>query len=543
LIELGIDKPKEVEGMRRYRRIKLSVLFASCICLLPILSAKAKITAAEEWVDVPVLVNVIDASDTSNIDDAIKKANKILAQAHIRLIVTDTNNVNVGNNDDNLTLAERGETRSEGQKELDKTCGAGKGIKIDVVTNCDTADASTNGVSVHRNPVVIVEPDDPNTMGNVIAHEIGHFLTIEHHSTDPNNLMYKSTPRGIKLDSNQINEIFPNAKKRGRAYFIVPRTLGPVMIPPGIDYSIDAHGGILDGFYDQEIYDSYGSGVLSPDDPTTTYADLREITMFCDDPLDPNSNIKLEIQLGGTRPDDFAVDSFFDVFFFIDPEKDPIGVIMIDVPADGPPTGIWVQDPEGEGPGIYIEPPPIIHRNQEFDVKRSPAIVNDSLEVTVSTELVALHLVSTEPILVGIHSYTYDYRIPDQEPIMIDDFTYLFEFGLMPPCTCPRISFAPFGVLGCGFTGEVDIKLDDSLIGSTPAGPDGTFIYLWDPAILDPGLHSVIATGYGCGFRGNYATGYFNYWPGGEITGDLNMDSKVDFYDLAEFARNWLRGP
>ncbi|NQT00553.1 MAG: matrixin family metalloprotease [Planctomycetes bacterium] len=212
--------------MRRCQKITFSMLFA---CLfLPVLSAKADISAAAEWVDIPVVVNIIDASDANNVDDAIKKANDILAGAHIRLIVKKTNkNVNVGNNDGDLTADEGNTAQGNGETELRNVAGAGKGIKITIADDVWTEESATNGWSIHRNPVVFAETDDPNTMGNVIAHEIGHSLTINGHSNDPNNVMYPTTPRGVNWDPNDVNEIFTNAKKRGTAYFIVPGTLGP----------------------------------------------------------------------------------------------------------------------------------------------------------------------------------------------------------------------------------------------------------------------------------------------------------------------------
>ncbi|MHC4734660.1 MAG: hypothetical protein ACYTDW_09395, partial [Planctomycetota bacterium] len=76
-------------------------LLAVCsVCFLPLLSVAADGPAAVEWTDIPVVVNIIDASDASKVDEAIKKANEILKQAKIRLIVKKTNpDVNVGNGD------------------------------------------------------------------------------------------------------------------------------------------------------------------------------------------------------------------------------------------------------------------------------------------------------------------------------------------------------------------------------------------------------------------------------------------------------------
>ena len=512
-----------VEGLKRQQKVKFIVLFLCFIFLLPVLSAKADIPAAEEWVDIPVVVNIIDASDANNVDAAIKKANKILAGAHIRLIVKKTNkNVNVGNNDGNLTSGEGDTAQNDGETELRNVAGAGKGIKITIADDVWTERSTTNGWAVHRNPVIFAETSsDPNTMGNVIAHEIGHSLTISGHSTDPNNLMYPSTPRGVNWDPNDVNEIFGNAKKRGRAYFIVPRTMGSVMIPAGLDYSIDAHGAILDGFHDLLIDDFLGT-VDDPNDPSIQYADLRGITLFADEPLDPSSTCTLEIQLGDAPPF-FAGDSFFDVFIDFDPmSPGPETAILINVPPFGSPMATH-QQVIGSFDGFYeygpetILPPPIIHENQKFD-GGTPIIDNRSLEITLPIELVSLSLRSVEPIIISGQTFVVDFRNGQSSPMFLEDFIDPFEFDFTNPNQGPGISFIPSGISGFGFTGDsgVGIELDGELFDSTVTKSDGTFMYFFESlAALEPGLHSVIVKEIDdSGPTGaNYAVGYFNYFP------------------------------
>ncbi|MHC4544275.1 MAG: hypothetical protein ACYSYL_07060, partial [Planctomycetota bacterium] len=184
-------------------------LLAVCsVCFLPLLSVAADGPAAVEWTDIPVVVNIIDASDASKVDEAIKKANEILKQAKIRLIVKKTNpDVNVGNGDGNLTENEGDRAQKDGQTELDKVAGAGKGIKITIADDVWTEEPATNGWCIHGNPVVFVETDDADTMGNVIAHEIIHSLTVSGHSTDSNDVMYPYTPRGTDVRPSDVNEI------------------------------------------------------------------------------------------------------------------------------------------------------------------------------------------------------------------------------------------------------------------------------------------------------------------------------------------------
>ena len=579
LIELGdIEKRKEREGMRSYQKIKLSVLFVCCVCLSPVLSAKADIPAATEWVDIPVVVNIIDASDANNVDTIIKKANEILEQAHIRLVVKKTNNdVNVGNGDGDLTEDEGDTAQEDGQKELDNVCGAGKGIKITIADDVWAEDPNTTGWSVHRNPVIFVEPDtDPNARGRTAAHELGHVLTLAdtYDINDINDLMYGYVGGGTTLGPNDVNEIFGNAKKRGKPYFVIPRVLPgrPVAIPCGIDFSIDAHGAILDGFYDQAI----NPPLVPPVDPTITYTDLREIILFCDEPFDPNGNTTLEIQLGGTLPEEFPAYSFFDVFFTIEPEGLPAGEVYIEVGTGVEPWAIW-RDFMG-GPDIPL-PPPTIHRNEKFDGPTT-IIRNDSLEVTIPTEIIAMNLVSAEPIVVNVNSYTDDYRVPDQPPIVINDFTEPFEFGLNHPCTEPKMCFigttgggaggGMFAICAFGFppNATVDFWVDGNgePFGSAETDSKGTVTSWWKLSKLEDALRDPndsndpndSLTGTVTSFWANNtledendpniscsssAGGYFIYCGElGDIAGDLDNDCDVDWFDFAKLADNWLAG-
>jgi hypothetical protein len=120
-----------------------------------------------------------------------------------------------------MSREDRDKARDDGEDELPD----GEGIKIDIVENASSTSAGTNGVAVHRTPVVIVEEDaDPNITGNTIAHEIGHILTIEGHSHDPNAVMNAfshpdpndaSVIRGDDWSPEDANEIHEEAKTRG----------------------------------------------------------------------------------------------------------------------------------------------------------------------------------------------------------------------------------------------------------------------------------------------------------------------------------------
>ncbi|MHC4654947.1 MAG: hypothetical protein ACYS91_08000 [Planctomycetota bacterium] len=521
-------------------------LLAVCsVCFLPLLSVAADGPAAVEWTDIPVVVNIIDASDASKVDEAIKKANEILKQAKIRLIVKKTNpDVNVGNGDGNLTENEGDRAQKDGQTELDKVAGAGKGIKITIADDVWTEEPATNGWCIHGNPVVFVETDDADTMGNVIAHEIIHSLTVSGHSTDSNDVMYPYTPRGTDVRPSDVNEIRTSARTRGSSRWELPIPwpwLGPVALPIGVNYSIDGHGAILDAFSDLLIVDPMGL-ITNPDDPSIQYADLREIVIFADEPFDPLSTVTLQIQLGGP-PAVFPVESFFDVYFDLNPiNPGAEGIVQFQVIGGFPGPAVW-RDMTG-GPDIAL-PMPVIHENERLDGSIPLEIANNSIEVTIPIEIISLNLVSAEPIYVQVSAMSNDLRNGPALPIMLQDDTNQFAFGLTPPCTCPGLQMNAFALFGCGFTAgsQIGIEIDANLIGTATAKPDGTFIHFLEVE-LEPGSHAVIAKDLDdSGPTGaTHAIGYFQYCPGGKIVGDLDNDCDEDFFDLAIFGGHWLEG-
>ncbi len=535
-------------------------MFVSCVCFLPVLNAQADVPAAEEWVDIPVVVNIIDASDASNVDDAIKKANEILKQAHIRLVVKKTNNnVNVGNGDPNLTEAEGDTAQEDGQKELDKVCGAGKGIKITVADDCWTEDPNTVAWSIHRNPVIIIEPDaDANEMGETITHELLHSLTVTAHSNDVNDVMYPTEAGNGIINPNDVNEIFPNAKKRGKPYFIVPRVLPgrPVAIPAGIDYSIDIHGAILDSFFD--VFCEASS--FDPCDPNFGYADLREISIFsdCDNGLlIPGTVIYYSIQLGG----DFPADSFFDVFMDTSIDYDPVPDIdaMIHMHIWGNPydPNIYTEATfENLKTGEVNDLELIVHENHKFDGSEGPILDNHSLEVPIPADFFGP---GSDPFdgIIYLSSNAHDERL-GMVP-MIDDAEG-FAYGPSKGCGDPQVCFVGssddggeeglFGIFGSGFppNTSVNVWLDGELLGTTETDIEGSVTSWWSNDTLEDGMRAcqlsaeLIDPTEPDSISYVNAIGYFVYCPGGEVEGDLDGDCDVDLHDFAKLANNWLAG-
>ncbi len=529
--------------------------------------------AAQEWVDVEVLVNVLEGADANNIDDAIAKANEALAQAHIRLVkkATDPNASADEDGSGALDRDERDQAREDGQEELNNTCGAGKGVKIDVTDDCEEGEPNTVGLAIHRNPVIIIEPDtDTNELGKTIAHEFGHVFTLDYDkydANDINDLMYGYTGSGTHLDANEVNEIFGEAKRRGRAYFVMPRVLSgrSVAIPAGINYSIDGFGATLDEFKDTIISDPLGV-LTDPNDPTTRYADIGEVIVFADSPFEPASKITTTIQSSGLYPESiWSVDSFFDITYSIDYEG-TIGSAHVAMLNGKIYEAIWY-DPYGFPTEIPIEA--VLHTESEF--KGMPHVGephNYTLEVSIPIELVQLSLTSAEPITVEVDSMHLDHRNssdplnPDPDlDIMLMDFTEPFDFALDQPCPCPGLTFAggsdktcsdelcyDWTLSGCGFTPgkDVEVQVNGETVTTARVHENGGVFTSFYGISAEDGLeHEVLvkeidddlSTG-----GAKWATGYFIVTKHGELAGDIDKDGDVDFYDFAYIANDWLVG-
>ena len=136
--------------MDTHTKIKIGIVLF-CVCLLPAMQARAAEMPQEEWVDVNVLVNLVDANDANSVEAVIKKANTILEQSKIRLILKKVNkDFKTGNGDANLTDNEGTNALEEGKKELAKVFGAGKGIKITIAEDVWTEEPNTDGWTVER---------------------------------------------------------------------------------------------------------------------------------------------------------------------------------------------------------------------------------------------------------------------------------------------------------------------------------------------------------------------------------------------------------
>lgn len=537
-----------VQTEEMFKRFSSLVVTAAFFVMLGSIGV---VNAAEEWVELPVIVNIVDSADDTNIDDALDKANEILKQAKIKLVVKKTNkNVNVGDNDADLTEEEGSKAQEDGQKELDNTFKGkdgkwdGKGIKITVGDDCWVEEPNTIGWSVHRNPVVVVEGGaEPNSLGGTIAHELIHALTVEDHSDDPNNVMYPTDEGGTLIDPNDVKEIFPEAKKRGSAFTIkLEKASSETVAPAKIEYSVDAYGAILDDFRDLTI----NPPIYDPKDPTIQYADVREVTLFADTPFVPGGLARFEIHRGGLIPP-WQVNSFFDVFFDIDsifPGPDfQMHIQLLNLAGEATITDLATPS----NPVISL--PVIVHRNDKFDGSM-PLPNNHSLEVQIPIEILSLSLTSDQPITVAFGSaMTMDFR-PDCPITQFAEQVAPFTVRLSN-CPSPRVHVQNvdglYVIKGHDFDSNdvLNYYIDGVLAGTTQSDDLGDVLAAIPPAPCNqPGvalvtLRSVNDTAPS---GAKTATAALSYCPQGHTDADLDNDCDVDLLDFAEFAANWLQG-
>ncbi|MBN1656816.1 MAG: Ig-like domain-containing protein [Anaerolineae bacterium] len=162
-------------------------------------TAPAQAQPVARGVQIPVIVNVYPGGKYS--EGAIRKANDILRQAGMKLVVVEKNTIGAnsggagewgGDNgadggtagDGTFTRGERDRMRTFGGQEL-RDLPNHRGIKISF-GQTPSSTSTTPGISVHRDPTIIVKDrgNDSDT-GQTIAHEIGHLMTLgEGHKID-----------------------------------------------------------------------------------------------------------------------------------------------------------------------------------------------------------------------------------------------------------------------------------------------------------------------------------------------------------------------
>ncbi|AQT69740.1 hypothetical protein STSP2_02936 [Anaerohalosphaera lusitana] len=516
------------------------------LCCMP------TVASAAEHIVVPVVVNVVDSSDASQVEAAVARANEILDQAGISLVVVKTNQpFNVGDNDGDLTYAEGEEAQEAGRQELDNTCGAGKGLKLTIADDCWTEDPTTAGWAIHRNPTVVVEPDaDPQKMGRTVAHEFCHALTLDYDkyaAEDANSIMYGYTDGGTEMTEDEIEEIRKQAKKRGWAFNLEPVFPDrPSTMPSGAERVLDVHGAVLDGCDDLVLSD--GTGFI---DPMFGFVDIIETSVFIPSPIEPTSTASVEIHLDGTFMPHQTLATVYEIE--IDQNGDGISDGLLEAEVFNPsgiPEGFALYEDYATGNMTDVQL--LIHENHAHD--RGPAVLdNHSLEIIMPAEMLTGPTdIPGMPFLnAAISSYTTE--IPEMGGMSLTDPpSDWFTIAVPEPgstCCHPEITFsalpdpAMMRIQGCGLTGEFEVYIDGMPVGMSQASPAGYFAVAVPSApSFGPGEHLVLVREIddSAPTGAAYAVGAFTGLP--PIPADITGDGMVDMQDLAELAANWLMG-
>lgn len=518
---------------------------------------------AQDPINVEAVVNIIDSSDSSNVAEAIKKANEILGQAGIRLVPVKVNNpYNTGNGDGDLTDAEGTTAVGEGEQELSDTCGSGNGLKVNIADDVWVEKPNTNGWAIHRRPVVFTEPDsDPNVMGETIAHEICHSLTLGKDTYDPNlkdNLMYGYTDRGTNLTADQVAEIRKGAMKRVGGWF--SRMLLRVWTLIG-----KAGMGLLDGLNDLQVN---GLPVNISGFDELNFLDIRMVETFCQNPDQPGAELIVEINPQGAYP---PPDSFFDVFYRIDFDTNqdgiPDGLLTMRVWREpSVPGELFAEATYDNGLGLVLPMPLQVHTNERHytpaqGMPYEPVIFNNTLEAAVLLAMMGIDgtafidgIVVNTSMEAIVHS-PIGFLMPGN---MVTDEIATMVIKTESPCECRQVHMLASGraendplwpdkpkymdFVGCGFEGDVGLYINDELAGISVADAHGDVSIRAEVGGLPQGTYTVMLQELfdtATPMRADWAIGYLDLRP--VIEGDINDDGHVNLTDLAILAQDWLK--
>lgn len=548
--------------MRSTSEHKINGCLILLVCLAMVVSAYAEGDSNDNTF-VPVIVNVVGTTDTSGAGAALQKANEILEQADITLNVVKVNtNCSIGDGNSSLTGAEGDTAVEAGEDELQNELPLEGGIKLYFANNCWVERPEAMGWSIHGEPVAFVEPyDDTNDMGEVIAHEACHILTLDYDlydGNDPNRLMWFSADRtNTVLDANEVNEIREGVDKLGVRSFkvfvrdgkVVPPAKGSIVIGATGAPIIRGYGQILDGLRDVFC----PAPGFDPCNPNWRYADIRWVRMFWGKPMDLSDEIVFAIVPKGP----YDVDSFFDISYLIrinmdsDPNIDAeLSMHVYARPPD--PTLHGEALLTNHKTGLITPFELVIRANHKFD-GGPPILANHSVECDVPAGYFGPGSDPFEGWACQVTSTATDERILGYP--MIDE-TLPFEFGLTEPFEEQQMSvFVPYGVSGklgvvaSGFPAmsEATIMMDGEEAGITQVRANGT-VMAWILAPPEGQNHTCkLVAGVTDPIDPNVtrytnATAYFRTCAEGAVNGDLNADCEVNFEDLAVIADNWLAG-
>ena len=537
-------------------------------------------------IQIPVVINLYPGSNTTEAEakEAIKEANKLLKQAGMKLVPVDTKtpaaNTAGDNGDGSFTLAERTAMRTHGGKELKKLKNE-KGIKISF-GNDPVAGTGTRGVSVHRNPTIIVRESTAAEggaadTGQTIAHELGHVMTLganhlvskgppevkaddDAHSAGADHVM-QATGKGTKFTAEQIKEM------RSRRYH---------------------HGKCSvqwDAAYPAEkVKQQYGATTdnLGDFDPGigTPMHDIDHVILTSlagADHLDGNyHDVDLQITVGGTMPDN----GFFSAIYFVgfNTDGDPTtGIQLGETPGIDRIVDIFVAS---EGPGytytdarvfsppcdclidclldcdpwlctdyLYLPQPPTVLVDNEFDGPGGPVPTSTSILCQIPKAVLGLDPPGSyyyNPIVpVVVQSTVFDdftgREVPvdwtddlvfDQDRWLHDPTLHTFGNGVPTPG-------APYDVLieGLQPNSPVTLYVNDTAVFDDVLDSNGSASATFEfPSDL-PNTESHFLTA-----QDNTGEFAYNSTCPMPMTADLNGDGKVNMLDFKDFNSQWLNG-
>ncbi len=516
-------------------------------------------------IQIPVIVNIYAGSGTTPAEAkaAIDEANKLMKQTGMKLVVVQTNNPPAGNGGDAngdgaFTGAERGDMRTFGGKELKKLKNE-KGIKISF-GNDPVAGTGSKGVSVHRNPTIMVRESTPAEggaadTGQTIAHEIGHVMTLGPghlvskgppavnadaggHSAGADDIM-QETGKGDKFTEEQIKEM------RSRRYHH-----GKCSVQWDKNYAA------------QKVKQQYGH---STDDRNDTNNNIPGSTPLHDidhviltslaetDHLDGDYvNLDVQITLAGTLNDGEAFGGLYVLGFDGDNNPAtgvPIGnqmgfdrIVEIDLLSEGVSGSTYITARVVDtqtGNQIPLCDTPQLLEDNEFDNGPDPDVASTSIILKVPKCLLDLQMPNVPAIVASFSASDPSIEIDQTEDLTFDQDRWDDDPDLQTHGDGVPYPGVPYQVdiAGLDPLSPYSLYLDDTEVANGVLGAAGeiTVNIMLPPGVPNTESHFLTAQDQ---------TGEFAYGMTcpRTVEGDLNNDNRVDLLDLGILSFNWLDG-
>lgn len=544
--------------------VKLFMLIS--FLLSPFLTSTCVFAADDNdsWYHVPVIVNIAhgcDANDTK-IKAMIKRANEILHKAKIHFYVKDVNNdYKVGNGNSTFTGTEENQAIEDGRKEV----GSGKGMKITIADTISTIDDPL-GIAKHRIPVALIaNEDDGENMGQTLAHEFGHCLTLNYDYNDVNdpnqkwNLMWEDdTYGGDELSEEQIKEIRKQAKKHGEVS-IDPEALKPQKIPPGGPPQV-TYGGVRYKYYPWGVViDDANETPVIIYEPVVAPHDIIWTEVSSGGTNDPNDKVEVGILPAGLIKALHEYLLKYRVKFDHNFDGMPETTIEITIETYGGTVTVHdaeILDMGGSPVGFTV---PVFldthYRFRDYANEANAVAIEDftSIDINIPVDQfwgfpgnmfeVPCQVMVESEIFMADSNTSFDetdwFTVDTYSSAGFDDMaavSFLADANPVDPCNPYQID--DYLLQGEGFAGDVEVFVNSQYVGTTVADGQGRISYPITADMMTVGETFVEAVATdGSGRR------VFSYFLNKDpIEGDLDGDFDVDFEDFARFAINWLEG-